>query len=235
MVLICRHVKLNFAIEPALRCFLNWVTEELKNPYVNLPRAIIIGCSVVTLFYVAVNVAYLTALSPQSIIQSSAVSVDVANYLLGPPIAFIIPITVACSTFRRVSFWFIHNWQVHSFNFNSTSSILFIFYLRLHRICFARQGHTVEILSYIHVDSRIPFRLSRVTFELFQAFRLHPSSVHPSVGNGKIVQTPFLWINAERNSTSLPAGRIIFPPFPGHLLVQFLSHFIYTGCDTLNY
>ena len=123
LILICRHVKLNFPIEPALRCFLNCVTEELKNPYVNLPRAIIIGCSVVTLFYVAVNVAYLTALSPQSIIQSSAVAVDAANYLLGPPIAFIIPITVACSTFRRVSFWFIHNWQVHSFNFNSTSSI----------------------------------------------------------------------------------------------------------------
>lgn len=54
---------------------LNYVTEELKNPYVTLPRAIIIGIPLVTFCYLAVNVAYLTVLSPEEMIRSSAVAV----------------------------------------------------------------------------------------------------------------------------------------------------------------
>ena len=54
---------------------LNFITEELKNPHVNLPRAIIIGISLVTVCYLAINVAYLTVLSPAAIIKSDAVAV----------------------------------------------------------------------------------------------------------------------------------------------------------------
>ena len=54
---------------------MNFITEELKDPYVNLPRAISIGIPLVTVCYVLVNVAYLTVLSPEDIISSSAVAV----------------------------------------------------------------------------------------------------------------------------------------------------------------
>lgn len=51
------------------------MTEELKNPYVTLPRAIIIGIPLVTVCYLAVNISYLTVLSPEELTGSSAVAV----------------------------------------------------------------------------------------------------------------------------------------------------------------
>ena len=54
---------------------LNYITEELKDPYVNLPRAIVLGLSLVTCLYLAVNVAYLSVLSPDQLIHSDAVAV----------------------------------------------------------------------------------------------------------------------------------------------------------------
>ena len=51
------------------------ITEELENPAVNLPRAIMIGVPLVTVCYVSINVAYLTVLSPEEMIASNAVAV----------------------------------------------------------------------------------------------------------------------------------------------------------------
>ncbi|XP_030826555.1 large neutral amino acids transporter small subunit 2-like, partial [Camarhynchus parvulus] len=52
--------------------FLNYVTEELVEPQRNLPLAIAISIPLVTFLYVAANVAYLAAMSPREILQSSA-------------------------------------------------------------------------------------------------------------------------------------------------------------------
>lgn len=54
---------------------LNYVTEELINPYRNLPLAIIYGIPIVTLCYVLVNISYLTVMSPIDILTSDAVAV----------------------------------------------------------------------------------------------------------------------------------------------------------------
>ncbi len=51
------------------------ITEEIENPSVNLPRAIMIGMPLVTICYVSVNIAYLTVLSPEEMISSPAVAV----------------------------------------------------------------------------------------------------------------------------------------------------------------
>ncbi|VDP83294.1 unnamed protein product [Echinostoma caproni] len=55
--------------------FLNLVTEELKDPGKNLPRAIYISVAVVTVVYVLSNVAYFTLLRPVEILDSNAVAV----------------------------------------------------------------------------------------------------------------------------------------------------------------
>lgn len=73
-LLDCRETKAPFK-SVLHRNKLNIVTEELRNPAVNLPRALMIGIPLVCLCYLSVNVAYLTVLSPQAIIQSPAVAV----------------------------------------------------------------------------------------------------------------------------------------------------------------
>ncbi|XP_060001536.1 large neutral amino acids transporter small subunit 2 isoform X3 [Lagenorhynchus albirostris] len=65
--------------------FLNYVTEELVDPYKNLPRAIFISIPLVTFVYVFANVAYVTAMSPQELLASNAVAVAVLCWSQGGP------------------------------------------------------------------------------------------------------------------------------------------------------
>ncbi|KAH0950739.1 hypothetical protein HN011_002371 [Eciton burchellii] len=115
--------------------YLNFMTEELKNPYVNLPRAIYISLPLVTLIYVMANVAYLAVLTPTAMIASNAIAVTFGNQLLGY-MAWTIPLMVAVSAFGGLS--------VHIM----TSS----------RMCFvgARNGHFPSILSHINMSRLTP-------------------------------------------------------------------------------
>lgn len=82
--------------------YLNFIIEELKDPVRNLPLAIGISCTLVTVVYVLTNVAFYTTLSPGEVLQSEAVAVAFANKLFGK-LAFCIPIFVALSTFGAVN------------------------------------------------------------------------------------------------------------------------------------
>lgn len=115
--------------------YLNGITEEMKDPYVNLPRALSGGLSVVTFFYVFSNVAYLTVLSPAELLASPAVAVTFADRMFGV-MSWVMPIFVALSTFGGVNGMIL------------VSSRLFF--------VGAREGHMPDVLTYVSVTRHTP-------------------------------------------------------------------------------
>ncbi|XP_033625653.1 b(0,+)-type amino acid transporter 1-like [Asterias rubens] len=114
---------------------LNYMTEELVNPYRNLPLAIIIGIPLVTVLYLMVNISYFTVMTPAELLSSNAVAVTFASRTLGP-MAWIIPFFVCCSTFGAA------NGSVFA-----SGRLAFVT---------AREGHTVDVLSMVHVKRYTP-------------------------------------------------------------------------------
>lgn len=114
---------------------LNYVTEELKNPYKHLPMAIAIGIPLVTLCYVLVNMAYMTVMSSAEILASEAVAVTWGTRVLGR-FSFVMPLSVILSTFGA------GNGSCFTGG----------------RLCYvaAREGHLVDILSYLHIHRLTP-------------------------------------------------------------------------------
>ena len=71
--------------------YLNFMTEELKDPYRNLPRAIYISLPLVTVIFVLANVSYLAVLTPAAMLSSDAIAVTFSNRMFGymAPIIYI--------------------------------------------------------------------------------------------------------------------------------------------------
>ena len=76
-----------------------FTSAEAKNPQQTVPRALILGASVVALVYVATNVAYMFLLSPSQIGNSPRVAADALSAVMGPIGGTIISITIFISTF----------------------------------------------------------------------------------------------------------------------------------------
>uniref|UniRef100_A0A8C5MK76 b(0,+)-type amino acid transporter 1 n=1 Tax=Leptobrachium leishanense TaxID=445787 RepID=A0A8C5MK76_9ANUR len=114
---------------------LNSVTEELKNPEVNLPRALMIAIPLVTCVYLLVNISYFTILTPAELLSSDAVAISWGVKVLGTW-TWIISLGVAFSTFGSA---------------NGTS-------FSGGRVCYvaAREGHLPDILSMAHVTRLTP-------------------------------------------------------------------------------
>lgn len=67
------------------------MTEELREPYKNLPRAIYISLPLVTAIYVLANMAYLAVLNRHEMIASNAIAVvsnSIRKHLLIFPLNF---------------------------------------------------------------------------------------------------------------------------------------------------
>jgi len=115
--------------------YLNFMTEELKDPYRNLPRAIYISLPLITTIYVLANLAYLSVLSPSAMLSSDAIAVSFSGIMFGY-LAPVMPALIAISALGGLSCHIM------------TSS----------RLCFvgARNGHFPDFLSLLTVDKMTP-------------------------------------------------------------------------------
>ncbi|CAL1547645.1 unnamed protein product [Lymnaea stagnalis] len=114
---------------------LNYATEELKNPYVNLPRAIMLGIPLVTICYLLTNLSYLAVMSKETLLASNAVAATWGAEVLGKA-ALLIPIFVTLSTFGAA-------------NGSCFTGGRLVY-------AAAREGHLPEVFSYIHVKKATP-------------------------------------------------------------------------------
>ncbi|KAK8721613.1 hypothetical protein OTU49_012662 [Cherax quadricarinatus] len=150
--------------------YLNFMTEELQNPFVNLPRAIYISLPLVTLVYVLANIAYLAVLTPTAMLASDAIAVTFADKLLAQG-SWIMPILVALSAFGGLS--------VHIM----TSS----------RLCFvgARQGHFPDCLALINCKCNTP-TTSLVFLGLLSLVYLCTTNIYSLIEYASFVESMFI-------------------------------------------
>lgn len=153
--------------------YLNFMTEELKDPYKNLPRAIYISLPLVTVIYVLANIAYLAVLTPQEMIASNAIAVTFGDKVMTHG-SWIIPIMVAISAFGGLS--------VHIM----TSS----------RMCFvaARNNHMPELLSFINVKRFTPTP-SLVFLCALSLIYLFIGDVYVLITYSSVVETFFIMLS----------------------------------------
>ncbi|XP_078400538.1 b(0,+)-type amino acid transporter 1 [Cetorhinus maximus] len=114
---------------------LNFITEELRDPYRDLPLSIIIGIPLVTVCYILVNIAYFTTMTPSELLQSSAVAVTFGDRVLTPA-SWLVPLFVVFSTFGAANG-----------SCFTAGRLTFVT---------AREGHMVKILSYINIKRLTP-------------------------------------------------------------------------------
>lgn len=155
--------------------YLNFMTEELRDPYKNLPRAIYISLPLVTAIYVLTNIAYLAVLTPQEMIASNAIAVTFGDKVLTYG-AWIIPMMVAISAFGGLS--------VHIM----TSS----------RMCFvaARNNHMPGVLSFINVEryTPVPALVFQCALSLLYLFI---GDVYVLITYSSVVETFFIMLSVS--------------------------------------
>ncbi|XP_076111068.1 large neutral amino acids transporter small subunit 2-like [Mytilus galloprovincialis] len=153
--------------------YLNFVTEELKDPYKNLPRAIGISIPLVTIIYLLANVAYFAVLTPAAMLASNATAVTFAERTLGV-MSWIMPVFVACSTFGGL------NGAIF------TSARLFF--------VGAREGHLPGFLATININNFTP--TPSLAFGcLMSLVYLTSTDIYALINYASFVETGFIAIS----------------------------------------
>jgi len=184
--------------------YLNFVIEELQDPVKNLPRAIAISCTLVTVVYVLTNVAFYTTLSVPEVLGSEAVAVTFAERMFGY-FAFLIPIFVAMSTFGGVN------------GILLTSSRLFY--------AGAVEGQMPEILSMIQVNKMTPAPAVLVV-ALLSLFYLCSSNIYALINYVGFAT----WVSIGLAVFCLPWLRWKHPEWDRPIRVSLIWPFLYCLC-----
>lgn len=184
---------------------LNLVTEELKDPYRNLPRAIWIGLPIVTFVYVTANVAYFAVLSPEEMLASPAVAVTFGGKLFGY-LQWAVPVFVALSTFGSVNGTLF-----------TTSRLFFVG---------SQEGHLPSLLSYIHIRRFTPIPSLLLT-GLVTILMLFTSDVYLLINYCSFV----LWVATGASVLALLYLRRIRPFMPRPIQVPIIIPIIFLCCS----
>nr|XP_053638116.1 Y+L amino acid transporter 2-like [Cherax quadricarinatus] len=128
----------------------NVILEEVKDPVRNVPRAIAISLTSVTVIYVLTNIAYFAVLTPSQMLSSAAVAVVFGNLTMGV-MAWTIPFLVACSTSGASNSAIFTN-----------ARVLFVS---------SRRGQMPRVLSHLHIHNHTPipalFFVATITMVMF--------------------------------------------------------------------
>uniref|UniRef100_A0A0K0E4A9 Amino acid permease/ SLC12A domain-containing protein n=1 Tax=Strongyloides stercoralis TaxID=6248 RepID=A0A0K0E4A9_STRER len=191
--------------------FLNVITEELIDPSKNLPKAIGISCTLCTIIYLFVNVAFYTGISIEQFITSKAIAITFANKYYGV-LSILMPILVAFSCFGTVN------------GIMLTSSRLFF--------SASRNGHMPKIFSYINRDRNTPIPAVCFTSILSIFYLLLSSNIYTLINYVQIVN----WIAISIATSALLYLRVKKPPkiYKRPLKVNIIFPIIFLiGCSFL--
>ncbi|XP_076455001.1 large neutral amino acids transporter small subunit 2-like isoform X2 [Babylonia areolata] len=182
--------------------YLNFVIEELKDPYRNLPKAIWISIILVTSVYTLTNIAYFTTVSPAEVLSGAAVAVMFSKRLYSV-MWWIMPIFVSLSTFGGVN------------------GILFttarLFYVG------GREGHMPKVLSMVQVQRLTP--LPAVAFMgLLSLLYLASSDMYALINYVGFAT----WLSIGMAIVSLMVLRRTQPNLPRPIKVHLVWPIIYT-------
>lgn len=187
--------------------YLNFVVDELQDPYKNLPRAIWIAMPIVTLVYVLANVAYFSVLSKSEMLHSPAVAVTFGGRIY-KELIWIVPIFVAMSTFGGVN------------------GILFtsarLFYTG------SQEGHLPRVFSYIHITRHTP--VFSLLFTCFMSLLMLPTnSVYTLINYMSVA----LWISVAVCIAALITLRFTQPDLERPIKVHLSLPIIFLACCIL--
>ncbi|XP_035211132.1 large neutral amino acids transporter small subunit 2-like isoform X1 [Stegodyphus dumicola] len=191
--------------------FLNFVTEELKDPFRNLPRAIYISLPMVTIIYVLANVAYFAVLSPDEILASNAVAVTFGERVLGV-MSWVMPFSVALSTFGGLNG-----------NIFASARLFFVG---------AREGHLPNFLSMINLNYLTPAP-SLVFLCILSLAYLSTTEVYVLINYTAFVEALFVtlsvagmvWLRYTKPDLERPIKVNIFLPITFLVVCAFLVTF----------
>ncbi|KRY20391.1 Y+L amino acid transporter 1, partial [Trichinella patagoniensis] len=146
--------------------YLNFIVEEIQNPKRNLPLAIAISCTTVTVIYTLTNVAFYAVIPPHEFIATDATATTFAEKVYGPA-AWIMPVFVALSTIGSCNGTIL-----------TTSRLYFVG---------AREGHMPETMTLISMKHRTPFPATIITGILSCLFLLLSQNIFTLINCVQVV------------------------------------------------